>query len=207
MRVFLIHGMGRSPASLALLGRKLRRAGHHVSSYGYSVRTTPLDVIADRFVTHVRAVQETDEETEYAIIGHSLGCIITRLASPELPSGFTRFAMLAPPNRPPLLARRLRDQSVFRHMTGDAGQRLADPEFYAELPVPEVRTIILAGDAAKRLTVLPFDGEPADGVVSVEETRLRELPHRVVPAWHTFIMNHPVVTRTLLGFLGKIATR
>jgi len=202
LRVFLIHGMGRSPASLAFLARRLRRADHHVSLFGYAVRNVSLDVIADRFVTHVSAVLEDDPgDPPYAIVGHSLGNVITRLASPHLPLGFTRFAMLAPPNRPPLLARRLEQNGVFRVLTGDAGQRLADAEFFASLPVPDVPTIILAGDAAKGLTVLPFEGAAADGVVSVDETRLATIPHRVVPAWHTFIMNHPEVGRVLTEFL------
>lgn len=205
MRVFLIHGMGRSPASFAVLAPKLRRAGHRVSLFGYAVRATSLETIADRFVMHVTAVLKADEGSSprYAIVGHSLGNVIVRMASPQLPPGFDRFAMLAPPNRPPLLARRLRDNSVFRAFTGDAGQRLADPEFFRDLPVPDVATIILAGDAAKHLTVLPFDGAPADGIVSVETTRLVSTPHRVVPAWHTFIMHHPEVVRALRSFLGS----
>ncbi len=214
-RVFLIHGMGRSPASLAFLARRLRSDGYLVSSFGYSVRSTPLDVIADRFRIHIAQVLGHDHEVDhdhgvdhegapepYAIVGHSLGNIITRLASPRLPPGFTKLAMLAPPNRSPLLARRLKDQAVFRALTGDAGQRLADPAFYAALPVPDVETVIFAGDAATAIDVLPFDGAAADGVVSVEETRLPNITHRVFPAWHTFIMNHPEVVAALLEFLG-----
>ena len=196
--------MGRSPTSFAFLAHKLRQAGHRVSLFGYAVRNASLDNIADRFVTHVRAVLEADdrEAPRYAIVGHSLGNVITRMASPHLPKGFDRFAMLAPPNRPPLLARRLRDLGVFKAMTGDAGQRLADPEFFEKLPQPEVATLILAGDAAKYISVLPFDGAPADGIVSVEETRLDPTPHHIVPAWHTFIMNHPEVVRALGSFLA-----
>lgn len=199
----MIHGMGRSPASFAYLARKLRKSGHQVSLFGYTVRNTSLDDIADRFVTHVRTVRDAEEleVPRYAIVAHSLGSVIARMASPRLPVGFDRFAMLAPPNQAPLLARRLRDVGVFRAMTGDAGQRLSDPEFFRTLPVPDAATIILAGDAAKQITALPFDGAPADGIVSVEETRLDAVRHRVVPAWHTFIMNHPEVVRALSAFL------
>jgi len=203
VRVFLIHGMGRSPSSFAFLAHKLRKSGHRVSLFGYTVRNTSLDEIAEEFVTHVRAVLDAEplEETSYAIVAHSLGNVVVRMASPRLPAGFDRFVMLAPPNQAPLLARRLRDLSVFKAMAGDAGQRLSDPEFIESLPVPHAATLILAGDAAKQLTVLPFDGAPADGIVSVEETRLPPLRHRVVPAWHTFIMNHPEVVGALTSFL------
>ncbi len=202
MRVFLIHGMGRSPSSFVFLARRLRREGHLVSRFGYAVRNTSLDVIADRFVTHVtRVIEDDGVGTRYAIVAHSLGNVITRLASAELPAGFARFAMLAPPNRPPLLAKLLKKRSIFRALTGDAGQRLADAAFFSSLPVPDVPTIIVAGDAAKGLTVLPFEGAAADGIVSVDETRLADTPHTVVSAWHTVIMNHPEVGRVLDDFL------
>jgi alpha-beta hydrolase superfamily lysophospholipase len=139
--------MGRSPASFAFLARKLRKTGHRVSLFGYTVRNTSLDDIAERFVTHVRGVldAEPDEAPRYAIVAHSLGSVIVRMASPRLPAGFDRFAMLAPPNRAPLLARRLRDRGLFKAMAGDAGQRLADPEFIRNRPVPDTATLILAG--------------------------------------------------------------
>ncbi len=53
MRVFLIHGMGRTTVSLALLAGRLKRAGHDVSSYGYLVSRDPLDVIGQCFVQHI----------------------------------------------------------------------------------------------------------------------------------------------------------
>ncbi|MGE0788881.1 MAG: esterase/lipase family protein [Sandaracinaceae bacterium] len=203
-RVFLIHGMGRSATSLAFLAMRLRAAGYRASTFGYTVRDTPIEVIGDRFRVHIEGVVRRDgDEGGYAVVGHSLGNIITRLVSPTLPRGFRRFAMLAPPNRPPLLAAKLKEQPLFQVLTGDAGQRLADPSFYARLPIPDVPTVIFAGDAAKRLDFLPFDGAAADGIVSVEETRLPNVRHRVFPAWHTFIMNHPDVVKALLEFLGE----
>lgn len=206
MRVFLIHGMGRSRSSMLLLSSRLKRAGHQPSSFGYFVSREPLAAIVERFSAHVGRTLDDDRQRDgaapYAIIGHSLGNIITRLASPSLPPGFERFVMLAPPNRPPLLARTLQRNPLFRALTRDAGQRLADPAFYETVPVPEVPTLIFAGDAGPRARWLPFQGAPSDGVVGVDETRLDGVPHRVVPAIHTFIMNHREVTRTLVQFLG-----
>ena len=86
MRVFLIHGMGRSRVSLMVLASRLKRAGHLVSLFGYSVARHDLDTIADRFVAHIESVLEDDgrrdgEPRPYAIIGHSLGNIITHIYS------------------------------------------------------------------------------------------------------------------------------
>ena len=203
MRVFLIHGMGRSRVSLLPLAARLRRAGHATSTFGYSVARAPLETIAARFVEHIEAVRKKDGDPKapYAIIGHSLGNIITRLATPQLAPGLARFIMLAPPNQSPTLARKLSENILFRTLTGDAGQKLASPEFYAQLPRPKVPTCILAGDAGPRAKWLPFGGAEADGIVSVEETRLDPVPHRQVPALHTFIMNHPHVVTTIRHFL------
>lgn len=207
MRVFLIHGMGRSRASMLLLASRLKRAGHTPSSFGYYVSTGTFDAIRDRFVKHVEGVlardrARDDEEVPYAIIGHSLGNIITRYASDSLPKGLSRFIMLAPPNQAPKLARSLASNPFYRALTGDAGQRLADPAFYEALKSPEVPTLVFAGDVGSRGRLLPFGKGESDGVVAVAETRLvGDHVHRVVPAVHTFIMNDREVTRMICHFL------
>ncbi|MCP4501397.1 MAG: alpha/beta hydrolase [Deltaproteobacteria bacterium] len=213
MRVFLIHGMGRSKASLILLSSRLKRAGYDVSLYGYTVRRAPLEDIALDFVKHLELVLAKDRtahrnedvahvgDAQYAIIGHSLGNIITRLAGAMLPPGFSRFIMLAPPNQSPVMARMLQENRVFRSLTGDAGQRLADEDFYQRLSIPDAPACILAGGKGPRANWLPFKGKTGDGVVSVEETRLGSIPHRVFPSIHTFIMNNRKVTLTILHFL------
>ena len=107
MRVILIHGMARSPLSMAPLAARLKAAGHQPSLFGYSVTFQNLDAIAERFAEKVHAVVDDGDSDGYAVIGHSLGNVITRMASPELPDGFRRFAMLAPPNHSPATARAL----------------------------------------------------------------------------------------------------
>lgn len=197
MHVFLVHGMGRTHRSLLLLALRLERGGVTTSRFGYDVRRAPLDTIAERFAVHVKE----RAPGAYGIVGHSLGNVIARMASPSLPPGLRGIVMLAPPNRPPRLAALLRDHPVFHGYAGDAGQRLADPAFYASLPVPEVPTLVFAGTAGPRAHWLPFRGALSDGVVAVDETPLRGAEHRTVPALHTFIMNDPRVAAEALAFL------
>jgi hypothetical protein len=211
MRVFLLHGMGRTPASMWLLAWRLRQAGHQPSLFGYAVTLQPLPEIAAKLQAHVAARLERDREEgvaaaasqPYAMIGHSLGNLLTRLASPGLPEGFSRFVQLAPPNHSPASARLLRDQPIFQAITQDAGRKLVDEGFFDELPMPAVPTLILAGDAGPRQAFLPFHGEPNDGILSVEETRLPGIAHLVLPAFHTFIMNRRDTTRAILAFLDE----
>jgi hypothetical protein len=213
MRVFLLHGMGRTPASMWLLAWRLRQAGHLPSLFGYAVTLTPLPEIVDKLKAHVLGRLAADKEEglavgedpePYAVIGHSLGNLLTRLASPELPAGFCRFVQLAPPNHSPASARLLRDQKLFQAITQDAGRKLVDESFFDEVPVPAVPTLIVAGDAGPRQAFLPpFRGEPNDGILSVEETRLPGIAHLVLPAIHTFIMNRRDATRAILSFLEE----
>ncbi len=192
--------MGRTPASFSLLRRRLRAAGHDVVGFHYMVTRETLDAIAARFVDHVRA---RAGDAPFAVVGHSLGNIVTRMCLP-LP-GLCRFVMLAPPNQPPVMARALRDNGwlrpVFRALTRDAGHKLHDGEFYARLPVPDVPAIVVAGTHGPQQAWLPFRGAASDGVVAVDETRLPGVPHVEVRALHTFIMNDARVGRLVLSFL------
>lgn len=207
MRVFLIHGMGRSRASLLLLARRLQKLGHTPSTFGYMVTREPLDDIGARFIAHIEAVRDADAaagapaDAPYAIVGHSLGNIITRLSTDALPCALARFIMLAPPNQPPVMADRLKQNPVFRMLTQDAGQRLADPGFYATLARPDVPTLIINGDAGPRAAWLPFAGAPNDGVVAVAETELDGVEAETFPAIHTLIMNRADVTARIDRFL------
>lgn len=182
--------------SLGPLGRKLRAAGHQVSSFDYFVAVETLDAIARRFTQFV--LTEADGQP-FAIVGHSLGNVITRMCLPL--AGLERLVMLGPPNHPPVMARALRRNPVFRMLTRDAGRKLLDDTFYASLPVPTVPTLIIAGNRGPRAAWLPFDGTASDGVVRVEETRLDGVPHVEVPEWHTFIMNGPEVAQLVLRFV------
>ena len=202
MRVFLIHGMGRTSVSLALLAARLRKAGHTTSSYGYFVSRDPLDVIAARFVEHI--ARHGGVDADFAVVGHSLGTIVTRMTLPRLP-GLRRLVMLAPPNQPPALARLLSTNPLFRALTRDAGRRLADAtEFYPSLPVPQMPTLIVAGTGGPRFARSPWQGGDNDGIVGVDETRLQgpAISWQSVDAIHTLLMNNAEVTGAVLRFLS-----
>jgi hypothetical protein len=117
-----------------------------------------------------------------------------RAAMVDLDPAPSHFIMLATPNRPPLLARRLHRFWPYRMLTGEAGQLLSQPEFFARLPVPPVPYTIIAGDAGYRGRRGPFRGEPNDWLVAVEETKISPADRlTILPVGHTFMMNNPQV--------------
>lgn len=196
--VFLVHGLGRSRASMLVLSARLRSAGYRTVLVPYDPVRLRLSDASDALLRRV-SVEAGGER--YHLIGHSLGGIIIRDAARRgYPAGLGRVVMLAPPNRPPELAARLRTNALFRHIAGDSGQRLADPAFYARLPPPPAEFGVIAGDRGQRLT---FD-EPNDGVVTVAGTRLAGMKaFRVVPHSHTFIMNGRDVFELCVRFLKE----
>jgi hypothetical protein len=181
--VVLLHGMGRSWISMALLGHRLKRRGYETHLFGYRPRRTTLDELS---LSLRSFVDEWVRAPVYHFIGHSLGNIIVRHGFREgFRPGLGRIVMLAPPNCPALLAANLRDNRVFRYWTGDSGQKLADPEFYRTLPVPPVPFGVIVGDRGHRIGF----AEPNDGVVSVEGAKLEGMSDFVVlHHTHTLIM-------------------
>jgi len=194
--VFLIHGMGRSRLSMKVLEARLRRAGYRTVNLSYLHAVDPIEEIASS--VRQRLIEES-RGGPYHIITHSLGGVILREASrKDLPGDFRRAVMLAPPNRPALLAKGLKGFPPYRWITGDSGQRLADPEYYRTLPAPAGEFAVIAGKRGNRL----FSDEPNDGVVLVSATPLGGMSDfRVVSKTHTFLMNSQEVFELCDHFL------
>lgn len=192
MRVLLVHGLARTPLSLRGLARDLRRAGHRAELVAYSGAVESYHGIVARVRRRLEAA--ASEGQPYAAVGHSLGGLILRAALADWPAEAPpprHVIMLGTPNQPPRLARRFHRWWPYRLVNGECGQLLADPEFFARLPVPPVPMTIIAGTKSWPAPVSMFGGDPNDGVVAVAETRLdRGCEIIQVPASHTFMMNH-----------------
>lgn len=168
---------------MALLGLRLRRDGYEVHNFGYRPRHQTLDELTARL--H-RLVDERVEASRYHFIGHSLGNIIVRHGfRRDFREELGRIVMLAPPNGPASLASSLRHNKLYQWWTGDSGQKLGDETFYRDLPVPEVEFGVVAGDLGPAFAF----GEPNDGVVRVENTKLAGMKDFItVHHTHTLIM-------------------
>jgi hypothetical protein len=188
VHVILVHGLGRSPVSMLGLSRHLRRAGHTTESFGYVAALEQFTRIRQRLRERL---EDAARRARFAVVGHSLGGLLLRHALHGLTPAPVHFVMLATPNQPPRLARRLRRFWPFRLATGQAGQLLADPDFYAGLPPLTVPYTIVAGTAGPRGRWSPFGHEPNDWLVAVSETLVHETDRPfLLPVEHTFMMWH-----------------
>lgn len=200
MRALLVHGMGRTPASMLVLARRLRQAGITTAQFGYVPAMERYDRIVDRLVGRVSAIAT---DSDYIVIGHSLGGLLLRSAlgvlDPALPQPRHLF-MLATPNHSPRLARRWHHNLAYRLYTGDAGQLLADAERVEAIPLPTVPYTIIAGTSGSRRAYSSFPDEPNDWIVGLREVRLREDDHLItVPLGHTFMMNYREVAEVVIS--------
>jgi triacylglycerol esterase/lipase EstA (alpha/beta hydrolase family) len=187
--VVLVHGMGRTSASMLPLAVALEREGYEVLNWGYSSFCCSIAELGQRLERELREYPGTTPHRIH-FVGHSLGNIIIRqmLGSEGFPHPVGHVVMLAPPNQ---------------------GSHEADrhARFLGWLlpPMTELRT-----DSASTVRTLPaLEGVRIgviagkhDGKVLIEETHLPEESARViVPAMHTFIMWRPDVQRLIVGFL------
>jgi hypothetical protein len=200
----LIHGQGRSPLSMGILGYRLSRQQYTVHYFGYASFFQTFERITQRFVQIIR---DDIGDEPYAIVSHSLGGIVTRAALPELTNNPPQhLVMLAPPNQPARIAKLMRSNAVYRWITWDCGQKLADDDFYGNLPVPTVPTTIIAGTrhfgGVWQKAVFGSEARINDGILSINETQLSdELEVISVPSRHGFIMNSREVADTVVKVL------
>ncbi len=207
MRVLLVHGLGRTPLSLARLARELRRAGHTPELVGYVAALEPFAAIRARVRGRLERAGRSGQP--YAVVAHSLGGLLVQAALSEWPAQLPlprHVVMLGTPHQPPRLARRLGRLWPYRVINGECGQLLAQPDFFAGLAPLPVPCTIVAGTRGWRGRWSPFGSDRNDGVVAVAEVRL-VVGARVVelPVGHTFMMNNRRVRALVRDLLTQAA--
>jgi hypothetical protein len=192
MNAILIHGMARTPLSQLLLARRLRRRGFTVHLFAYSTFQS-FAICAARLVTRVR---ELDALEPFVLVGHSFGCVIIRTVLSELePMRPVACFFLAPPSKVTKAALFFAKNPLYRLLTGDSGQLLANQAFMESLAMPTVPCRVYAGTAGYKGRFSPFNQEENDGILAISETSLMADDDVVrVPAIHTFIMNSTIVS-------------
>ena len=213
MQIVLIHGLARTSLSLLSLEQALRQAGHPTEQFGYFAFAEGFDAIAQRLC---QRFQRLGEVGPYAVVAHSLGGVLTRAALGLGPqSSPDHVVMLGTPNQPPRLASLAWKLPPFQWFTGQCGFNLTSQQFYDQLPLLPSPYTIVAGTGGPRGALSPFGEDVNDGVVALQETYMTKTDVVLqVPAWHTFMMNHPQVRRIIMDRIlnsalknGKAAAR
>lgn len=197
----LVHGLGRTPLSLAYLGRTLARAGLRPGYFGYYAWAESHSRILERLSARLAALAPMGPVT---LVGHSLGGLLLRQAVPRIPGlQVQHLVMLGTPNQPPRMARRADRWPPFRLLTRSCGRALADPAVFAALPEPTYPCTVIAGDRGRTGRWSFFGDDRNDGFVAVDEAWLApQTPLLVLPVRHTFMMNDAAVQAAVLAAAG-----
>ena len=199
MQAILIHGMGRTPASMLILAVRLRAAGIHPHFFAYSAAFERWDACVNRLE---KCIHQHTRNDEFIIIGHSLGTVLTRGVLPRLTHKPLACFFLAPPTKACLAAQRFAPLRLYKMLTGEMGQLLANSDFMNSLSSPDVPTKIYAGINGLRGRYSPFGEQLNDGVLAIEETVLPAVPFETVASVHTFIMNKKAVADDIVKLIN-----
>jgi pimeloyl-ACP methyl ester carboxylesterase len=209
--VLLLHGHGRSGASMGILGAAFREAGYRILAPSYGMRR-PMPAILDLLAPKLRAF-EAGFDGPLHIVTHSLGGLVARaLIHAHRPTRLGRVVMLAPPNCGSELADLLDHLGLGEAVLGPVARQLltrrgADEEKL--LGVVDYELGIVAGNRSLSpyvpARILP---RPHDGKVSVAATKLDGMvDHVVVPVPHALMVHHPKSIAQALAFIETGAFR
>lgn len=201
--VIVLHGLARSPASMAPLCRRLAQEGFAVHNVGYRSTSAPLDVLA-------RAVREeveplVAEAPAVHLVTYSMGGIVARrMLADWRPATLGRVVMIAPPNQGSEVVDALRDRRVVRWLYGPGfGELGTDPcSVPSRLGPVTYQTGVIAGSRVVSPIGWWLIPGPSDGTIAIARTRVAGMAdHVVLPHSHTFIMLSPRVAAETVHFL------
>ncbi len=203
--VVLLHGLGRSPASMSRLEEYLSGQGYRTVNFGYPSRSDSVERIAEVYIPNALAQCRPRDVTKVHFVTHSLGGIIVRqyLQTNSLPDG-SRLVMLAPPNHGSEAVEFFKKVFLYRWITGPAGQQMgtSSKSISNRLKPIGIEVGIIAGDRSLNPIFSALIPGPDDGRVSVESAKLDEMvDFLVIPSSHSFIMRKQAVMKQVVHFL------
>ena len=206
--VVLLHGMIRTPSSMATMEEALMDAGYKTANVGYPSREHPIERLAtmavEQGLARCRSVTGIDR---IHFVTHSLGGILVRqyLEEGDVPE-LGRVVMLGPPNQGSAAADAMRDMPGYQWLNGPAGVQLGkgDESVPLRLGPADFELGVIAGNRTVDPITSAVLDDPDDGRVSVDDTRLEGMDDFViVDESHALMMRAPSAIRLTLRFLNE----
>lgn len=186
-KVVLLHGIWRTARSMRALARYLEGQGFTVLNLDYPSTRMTLEALVEHIHPQIR-VFAGDGAVHF--VGHSMGGLLTRAYIARYRPALGRVVMLGTPNHGSEVADFLKNWRLYRWQFGPAGQQLVtDDTVRAHLFGPvDFPLGIIAGNYAMDKLSAAIIGQPNDGKVSVESTKLEGMAaHVVVPVSHLML--------------------
>jgi hypothetical protein len=203
LQALFVHGMGRSPLSGWPLFRKLKKFGIVTSTFGYAVTFQDFSKIVSRLAS---CISKQATQGDYILIGHSLGGLLLRAAMATLPPS-TRLPLhvflLGSPIKSARLARKLRNNLIYRMLTRDCGQFLASDERMDSVGALTTPTTVVVGVRGIHATFSAFQDVPNDGVLAASEVSAEWATDEIrIPVIHTLLPASSRVAAIILDRIG-----
>jgi len=204
MSLLLLHGLGRSPLSMFLIGRAAKAEGHIVSRPAYpSLRKSPEELV-ERWVRPALEQARTASEPVH-VITHSLGGILMRMAiGADSPQWLGRVAMICPPNQGSEIVDYLIRYRLPRMFIGPTGCKLGTgaENLPRQLPPIPFTCGVIGADRGRAPLLGALLPKPHDGKVSLSSMHCEGVDDfALVHTNHTFSMCHPEVIRLALRYI------
>ena len=204
--VIVVHGLGRTPASMTILVTRLRNAGFRVVSFGYPSTSEPMEDLVARLRAEIQRCCGNASETLH-FVTHSMGGVLVRSYLSQQPEAHRgRVVMLSPPSQGSELVDAFADSPLRRLFLGPAGSLLGTDSAGITSRLGPVRfgLGIVTGDRSISPLGSWLIPGPDDGKVGVDRAKLDgATDFMVVPATHTFIMNRRDVAEEVVHFLRE----
>jgi len=170
--IVLLHGLGRSNASMWLLASRLEDAGYYVQRVGYSsLNQNPDDILKDVSSQINQCCRKHTQSVHF--VGHSLGGLMVRayLQNNKVDK-LGRVVLLGTPNKGTEAADHF-SNSCLMDILGPTAKALGtdDKSFPKSLKVPYYPVGIIAGEIKSKFNDPVIPGKD-DGIVSVEATKI-----------------------------------
>lgn len=205
--VVLVHGIGRTNASMRKVEEFLRPRGYQVWNFNYPSTKHTIFELSTQYLHPF--IQECCQRAEQPVhfVTHSMGGLLVRayLHKHPLPRA-GRVVMLAPPNQGSEVADWLKEFPMYHWFLGPAGQELGTgaDSLAARLGPIRFELGVIAGDRSINLiNSIRLPGAD-DGKVTVERTKVAGMKDFwLVHDNHTFMMRNAEVLRQIEHFLQR----
>ncbi len=204
--VIVVHGLGRTQASMAILVSRLKSAGFRVISFGYPSTSEPMEALVARLETEVGQCCGSEAGTVH-FVTHSMGGVLVRSYLGQQPRPHQgRVVMLSPPSQGSEIVDAFADSPLRQLILGPAGSQLGTDSAGITSQLGPVRfgLGIVTGDRSINPLGSWLIPGPDDGKVGVDRAMVDgATDFMVVSATHTFIMNRKDVAEEVVHFLRQ----
>jgi len=203
--VLLLHGLARTPCSMAKLATYLSQQGEFkIINLDYPSRTQSVQQLTE-YIRQQIAQASPQTAAKVHFVTHSLGGILVRAYLKTNPlKNLGQVVMLSPPNQGSELVDILKDNGLFQFIMGPAGQQLSTQptSIPNQLGAVTFKLGIITGNVSLNPLSSFFIPGDDDGKVSVERAKIPGMTDfLVLPHSHSFIMKSHEVMRQTLYFL------